>query len=479
MEFRTPGQDKSLEQFREHWGRLAPDLGVDEVLEGASGPLGQSLEVSGLRIGNRFAIHPMEGWDGTDDGRPSEDTLRRWRRFGESGAKLLWGGEAFAVQADGRANPHQLYLNDAVDTAADLAQLAEAARETHTAAGWSTEDLVLGLQLTHSGRWSRPTAAGPAPRVAFRHPALDGRSGVSSDAALLTDEELRCIQARYVRAAELAHAAGYDFVDVKCCHGYLLHELLAAHTRPGPYGGSFENRTRFLRETIEAIRASCPGLVIGVRVSIADRFPYSPGPDRRGVPAGYEEHLPYRYGFGVDEGDPRRFDLTESLAFLGLLRELEVRLVNLTLGSPYYVPHLQRPAAYPPSDGYQPHEDPLAQVAEHLRVTRRCREAFPDLVLVGTGYTYLQEWLAHVAQHEVRGGHVDLVGLGRMVLSYPDLPADVLAGRPLARRKVCRTFSDCTTGPRSGLPSGCYPLDDHYRGREDARRLKMIKEGLR
>ena len=151
-------------------------------------------------------------------------------------------------------------------------------------------------------------------------------------------------------------------------------------------------------------------------------------------------------------------------------------LVNLTLGSPYTCPHLQRPAAYPPSDGYQPPTDPLVQVAEHVRVARACKRAVSELAFVGTGYTYLQEWLPNVAQHEVGGGHVDFVGIGRMVLSYPELPLDVLRGNPLARKKICRTFSDCTTGPRNGLRSGCYPLDDFYKQSPEAEQLRGIKE---
>ncbi len=479
MDFRTPGQFKTVEEFRARWREVAPDLDCDVELEGGEGPLGQSLEVHGRSIGNRFCIHPMEGWDGQPNGLPSEDTLRRWRHFGLSGAKLIWGGEAVAVQADGRANPNQLFLNPEVDSAAGFRALRETLIEAHTAAGFGTDDLVVGLQLTHSGRWARPTAAGPAPRTAQRHPVLDRRLGIEDDGALLTDAELREIQANYVAAARAACEVGYDFVDVKCCHGYLLHELLGARSRDGDYGGSFENRTRFLRETIAAIRAEAPGLDIGVRVSIADVFPHAPGEDRRGEPLGWREHVPYAHGFGVDADDPRRTDLAEGLRFIALLEELDVRLVNLTLGSPYYNPHLQRPAAYPPCDGYQPPEDPLVQVAEHLRIARSCKQSFPEMLFVGTGYTYLQEWLPHVAQHEVRHGHVDSVGLGRMVLSYPDLPADVLAGRPMQRKKVCRTFSDCTTGPRNGLPSGCYPLDEHYRSREDAKTLKAIKERLR
>ena len=91
---------------------------------------------------------------------------------------------------------------------------------------------------------------------------------------------------------------------------------------------------------------------------------------------------------------------------------------------------------------------------------------------MSSGYSYLQEFLPHVAQACVREGWFDAVGLGRMVLSYPELPADVLAGRPLARKQICRTFSDCTTAPRNGLVSGCYPLDPFYRERPERERAR-------
>ena len=259
---------------------------------------------------------------------------------------------------------------------------------------------------------------------------------------------------------------------MKCCHGYLLHELLAARSRPGPYGGSLESRTRLLRRIVEGIRSDCAGLEIGVRISIGDIFPFAPRPeDGVGQALGLERFLPYEFGFGVDPRDPLRIDLTEPLQLLELLKGLGIRLVNLSLGSPYTCPHLQRPAAFPPSDGYLPPEDPLLQVAEHLRAARQCKLAQPELIFVGTGYTYLQEWLPYVAQHEVGSGHIDLVGLGRMVLSYPELPRDVLRGVFPRRKQICRTFSVCTTAPRSGMISGCFPLDEHYRGRPEAKEL--------
>jgi 2,4-dienoyl-CoA reductase-like NADH-dependent reductase (Old Yellow Enzyme family) len=291
--------------------------------------------------------------------------------------------------------------------------------------------------------------------------------------------------AAFVRAARVAAEAGADFVDLKHCHGYLLHEFLAAHTRPGAYGGSFENRTRLLRELVAAIRADGNPIEIGVRLSAFDLVPFRPDPARStpgkpgpGLPEDFRHCLPYRYGFGVNPANPLEYDLTEPLRFLELCAGLGIRLINLSAGSPYYNPHLQRPAAYPPSDGYQPPEDPLAGVGRQMEAVRHLKARAPaGLVIVGTGYTYLQEYLPHVAQAAVRDGWTDLVGLGRMVLSYPALPADVLTSGQLNPRLLCRTFSDCTSAPRHGMISGCYPLDRYYSTRPEFERLKQIKRG--
>lgn len=478
MKYKMPGKHHTVDEFRAHLQALDPATEYcDTRLEGPDGPLAQPLELRGRVLANRFVAHPMEGWDGTRDGRPTERTLRRWRHFGTSGAKLIWGGEAFAVQEDGRANPHQLFRNADVDVVADLVRLREAACSGHRDIGEDAEELAIGLQLTHSGRFARPDDDF-APRLPGRHPILDARLGEPLP-ALLSDAELDSIGASFVATARLAQAAGFEFVDIKCCHGYLLHELLSARTRGGVYGGSFDNRTRLFHRIVEAIRAECPGLGIVVRVSIADIVPHEPDEQRVGRAADRDGAEPYRHGFGVDQHDPGRFDLDEPMRFLELLRDLDIRLVNVTLGSPYYCPHLQRPAGYPPSDGYLPPEDPLLSVIRHLRVTRECKRRFPEMRFVGTGYSYLQEWLGHVAQHEVRCGHVDLVGIGRMLLSYPDMLADILRGKPLARERICRTFSDCTTSARHGLASGCYPLDPYYKALPEAGQLKAIKKKAR
>jgi 2,4-dienoyl-CoA reductase-like NADH-dependent reductase (Old Yellow Enzyme family) len=451
----------------------------------SDGPLAEPIEFNGKQIGNRFCIHPMEGWDGTTDGRPSEATFRRWRHFGVSGAKLIWGGEAVAVRHDARANPNQLLINE--QTKRELALLRETLINAHREVCGTADDLLLGLQLTHSGRFSRPNEkTKPEPRILYHHPILDQRVNIDADYPVLTDGEIRVIIEDFHRAARIAQDTGFEFVDVKHCHGYLGHEFLSAHTREGDYGGSFDNRTRFLREVTEGIRAVSPGLQIGVRLSAFDIVPFRPDPESKesgkagiGIPETYQDDLPYRWGFGLNSANPEVYDLSEPVRFLSLLRDLDIKLVNISGGSPYYNPHIQRPALYPPSDGYQPPEDPLIGVARQMEVTRSLKSKFPDLILVGTGYTYLQEYLPMVAQAAVREGWVDSIGLGRMVLSYPELPLDVLSGRGLQHKRICRTFSDCTTGPRNGLPSGCYPLDQYYKESPEGAQLKKIKAARR
>ncbi len=476
------GSVGDVETFLRYLRERRIDIPCDkELLRGEASPLAQPLDLSDIRIGNRIAVHPMEGWDGTSDGRPTELTIHRWRNFGRSGAKLIWGGEAVAVRHDGRANPNQLVINE--QTRDCLARLRQELVAEHRNTTGSDEGLLIGLQLTHSGRYSCPDSKDrPEPRILYRHPFLDKRLKLPSDYPLLTDGGIRQIIEDFHKAARLAYEAGFDFVDIKHCHGYLGHEFLSAHTREGDYGGSFENRTRFLREVVCGIRSIAPELKIGVRVSAIDTIPFHPDPALSepghpgpGLPESSEENLPYLWGFGLDPDNPLETDLRETARFLSLLREMEIRLVNISAGSPYYNPHIQRPALYPPSDGYQPPEDPLVGVARQMEATHQLKQQFPDLLIVGTGYTYLQDFLPHVAQAALREGWADSIGIGRMVLSYPEFLWDVIEGRPVNRKRLCRTFSDCTTAPRNGLPSGCYPLDGYYKITKAAQQLKQIK----
>ncbi len=473
MSFPRMNSLKTADEFRRRQVELGIDIAFDEVVEaGSTSPFGRPYQRANGAVGNRFAILPMEGWDGTTDGRPTDLTRRRWRHFGLSGAKLIWGGEAVAVRPDGRANPNQLVLN--ADTVSEISGLRDELLSAHREQVGASDDLLIGLQLTHSGRFARPNDKKRLePRIAYRHPLLDTRFGITDDGPLLTDDDLARLTDEFVAAARLAQSAGFAFVDVKHCHGYLGHELLSGVDRPGRYGGSFENRTRFLRDIVAGVRAEAPGLDVGVRLSVFDFVPFRPGSDGTGEPA---SGGPYRHAFGGD-GTGLGIDLAEPHRLLDLLEQLGVELLCTTAGSPYYNPHVQRPATFPPSDGYQPPEDPLVGVARQLQATADLKVRHPRLAVVGSGYTYLQDWLPHVGQRMIRDGKADFIGLGRMVLSYPDLPADVLAGRPVDRKRVCRTFSDCTTAPRNGMVSGCYPLDPFYKARPERQQLALLKKG--
>jgi NADPH2 dehydrogenase len=478
---------KTVAEFRNYVVSLGIELPCEDAIEsGPASPLARpitTVPVNGKIIGNRFAVQPMEGWDGTTTGGITDEVVRRWQRFGESGAKLIYGGEAMAVRSDGRANPNQLIINN--DNKKDLAKLRGTLVAAHQERYGKADDLVIGFQLTHSGRFCKPNDKfRMEPRVAYRHPILDRKFKVTSDQQIWTDAEMEILIGNYVDAARIAWDVGADFVDIKHCHGYLLHEFLSAWTRPGKYGGSFENRTRILREIVAGIRASGNKIDLGVRLSAFDFVPYRPDPESSkpgklgpGIPEDFAQCLPYRYGFGTNQARPVEYDLAEPIEFVSLCAKLGVKIVNLSAGSPYYNPHIQRPAAYPPSDGYQPPEDPLIGVARQINVVRQIKAQAPaNIVLVGTGYSYLQEYLPHVAQYAVRNGWVDVVGLGRMTLSYPTILADALRTGTLNTKSICRTFSDCTTAPRNGMISGCYPLDKYYSAKPEFAKLKEIKK---
>jgi NADPH2 dehydrogenase len=477
------GTLKDVGGFQDHLRALDLQIPCDpQVVTGAQSPLRWPVQRGPFKIGNRIAVQPMEGWDATPEGAPSEHTVRRWQRFGRSGGKLIWGGEAMSVSHEGRANPNQLLA--APRTRKGLAHLRTVLVREHVLTTGSDDGLLLGLQLTHSGRYCRPNEhTRPEPRILYHHPLLDRRLNLRSDYPLLSDDEIERIIEDFHRAAYMAWQLGFDFVDIKHCHGYLGHEFLSAHTRTGPYGGTFEGRTRFLREIVQGIRSLCPGLHIGVRLSAIDTVPFQRDPDQSvdgkpstGVAEVRPDLIPYQWGFGVNPLDPTDTDLSEPMRFLSLLEELGIQLVNITAGSPYYNPHIQRPALYPPSDGYLPPEDPLVGVARQMEAARQLKQRFPNLLVVGSGYSYLQDFLPNVAQAAVREQWVDMVGLGRMVLSYPEFLWDASAGTQTQRKRICRTFSDCTTAPRNGLPSGCYPLDEYYKDSDLADKLKSAKK---
>src|SRR5690606_16680180 len=302
-------QLKTTDVFRARVAALGVALPVDDtVLTAAEGsPMAQPLEIGGFQVGNRWCIHPMEGWDANPDGSPSPHTLRRWRNFGLSGAKLIWGGEAAAVQPDGRATPNQTLATP--EHKSGLAALLNELRSAHREQFGTVGGLYVGLPLTHSGRFSRPNSKRLEPRIAYHHPLLDQKFGIdpSDDSVVWTDDDLQRLIDRYVTAAGLAYDVGFHFVDIKACHGYLLHEFLSARARPGRFGGDFEGRTRLLRTIVGRVRQEYPKLAIGVRLSAFDVLPFQTSRET-GRPMPYEHLLPYEYGFGLKPDAPLEID---------------------------------------------------------------------------------------------------------------------------------------------------------------------------
>ena len=411
-------------------------LGLEELAcDPDLSPLAQPVKLGPLQAPNALAIQPMEGCDGEADGSPGELTRRRYRRFAAGGAGLLWC-EACAVAPEGRANPRQLWLHEG-NLGAFASLLQEALAQARDRHGQAHRPVTV-LQLTHSGRYSRPQGA-PAPLIAQHNPFLDPPSGVPADLPPVSDDYLNRLPEAFVAGARLAQRAGFDAVDIKACHGYLVHELLAAFTRPGRYGGDFAGRTRFLVETIARVRAEVTGLVVTTRLNAYDA-------------------VAYPYGWGVDREDAGQPDLAEPVRLVRLLAGQGLPFLNLTIGNPYYNPHYGRPYDQPALGGYPGPEHPLEGMARIVRVTRDLAQAVPGLPVIGFGYSWLRQYLGHFAAANLRRGWMSMAGLGRMAFAYPDFPNHLLAGT-LDPRRVCRTCSKCTQIMRDGGQTGCVLFD--------------------
>ena len=433
--------------------------------------LARPVMVGPMRTGNSLAIHPMEGCDGTLDGRPSELTWRRYERFARGGAKLIWF-EATAVCNEGRANTRQIWLNE--QTAGDFARLLERIREVHRETYGSCDDVLEPIQLTHSGRYSVPRKI-----IAYHNPGIDQRSHIPADYPVISDDELERLEDRYVDAARLALQAGFRAIDIKVVHGYLLSELMGAKSRQGRYGGPLENRTRFIRNVLGKLKAEFGSkLILCMRLNAFDGVPYA-APE--GVPLPHE--TPYRHGWGVDERDPLREDLTEVKRAIGWFRDWGIQLLNISLGSPYYNPHIGRPFETPDPGNYEQPEHPLLGVDRHFRIAGELQRSFPDLPMVGTGYSWLQAYSIHAGAQNIADGNITFIGMGRNALANPDFARDALEHGRLEERKVCKTLTYCTylmrqkDHPLGQWPTGCPPFDKEVYGPiiKDCRAAKRAK----
>lgn len=465
----------SLQDIETENRQLGLDLRFSEDLT----PLFQPVKVGPLTAGNALCIQPMEGCDGTLDGRPDELTFRRYQRFGAGGAKLIWG-EATAVMEEGRANSRQLLINE--QTAPDLERMLSQCRQAHREAYGNDDDFIVGLQLTHSGRYSYRR-----PLLAFHDPILDPRTladkatgkMVDDSYPLLDDDYLKRLVEHYVAAAKLAYRCGFQFVDLKQCHRYLLNELLAAKTRPGPFGGSLENRTRLARDIITAIRSEVPGLLVATRLNVFDCIPYrktAGSDDAEACPW----QAPVHSAWGTNEQNPLEPDLTEPAWWIGEMVRLGVALINISMGNPYATPHVIRPFEYPPPDGYETPEHPLIGVDRHFRLAGQLQQMFPQVPLVGSGYSYLQQFIGQAGAANIRDGRITFVGVGRAALPQPDFAQQLQEHGQLDRKRICRTFSYCTALMRAKhneqgqFATGCPPFDKEVYGPiwDEARKKK-------
>lgn len=449
---------KSLDELR----RAAQQAGAARVrfiekAEDVRGVLARPVRVGACTVGNSIAIQPMEGCDGTLDGRPGELTWRRYERFARGGAKLIWF-EATAVREDGRANTRQLWITR--QNVGDFARLLAHIRAVHREQWGGTDDLLAPIQLTHSGRYSVPRRI-----IAYHNPYIDRKTGTPPGYPAITDDELERLEDDYVTAAGLALEAGFQAVDVKAVHGYLISELLAAKTRTGRYGGPLENRVRFVQNVIGKLRAAFGGrLMIGMRINAFDGVPYERDPATGvGVPCGFE--TPYPYGWGVDSSNPLREDLSEVKQAVGWFRDWGVELLNISLGSPYYNPHIGRPFEKPDEGNYEQPEHPLLGVERHFRIAAGLQRDFPDLPMVGTGYSWLQKYSINAGAYNITNGDIRFFGVGRGALAYPDFARDALEKGELDERRCCKTLTYCTylmrqkNHPLGQFPTGCPPFD--------------------
>ena len=448
---------KTLAELRQSAEQLTQNVRFESGVSKIQALLARKVAVGNVTLGNSMAIHPMEGCDSTLDGRPDELTWRRYDRFARGGAKLIWF-EATAVREDGRANARQLWISN--DNVADYARLHEMILKSHREACGSTEDLLIPMQLTHSGRYSYPNRI-----IAYHNPVLDRKTNTPADQPVISDDELERLEDDFVAAARLAMQAGFNAVDVKVTHGYLLNELLGAKLREGRYGGSLENRTRFVRNVLGKMRAAFGSkLKLCMRLGCFDGVPYERDPQTGlGAPLSYP--LPYPHGWGVDSNDPLREDLTEVKTAIGWFKEWGIELLNVSLGSPYYNPHIGRPFEKPDEGNYEQPEHPLAGVDRHFRIAGELQRTFPDLPMVGTGYSWLQIYSINAAAYNIEQDRIRIFGIGRNALAYPDFARDVLEKGGLDELRVCKTLTYCTflmrqkDHPLGQFPSGCPPFD--------------------
>ncbi|MBQ8497968.1 MAG: flavin oxidoreductase/NADH oxidase [Clostridia bacterium] len=373
---------------------------------------------------NTLATHPMEGCDAETDGSPSALTKRRYARFSGSGTALVWA-EAISVTPEARTSDHQMMFTE--KNADAFRALVDDVKKN---------DAFFVAQLTHSGRFAKNSDT-PHALFATRSAPFEKVRPQDIDVPIVSDDYLDSLPEKYAKAAKIAEDAGFDAIDVKACHQYLLDELLSAHTREGKYGGSFENRAKLMLDCFDAVRSVLkPSTVLASRLSLSDM-------------------IEYPYGFAVAEEKPVTPDLTETKKLLEILTAKGLSLVNMTMGSPYFNPHVNRPYN---RGAYEPPEHPLVGLERMIDGCAEIQKTFPDLVMIGTGYSYLREFAPYVAAGALKENAAKMIGFGRMAFAYDTFAKDMIAGKT-DPRKVCIACSKCAELKKRSLHTGC-PIRD-------------------
>ncbi|MFC1497803.1 FAD-dependent oxidoreductase [Verrucomicrobiota bacterium] len=441
---------KNPDQLRAEIKRLKLDIPIEEDFS----LLGKELDIAGKTLPNRFCIQPMEGFDAQPDGSPGRLTYRRYIRYAQGGAGMIWL-EASAVLDEARSNPAQLYLNK--KNVGMFAELTAAIRKAAMDA--FGRDIILIIQITHSGRYSRPDGT-KRPIIAHHSPDLDSIHGISADQPLVTDDYLDNLQNAYVESARLAVEAGFNGVDVKSCHRCLISGLLAAFTREGRYGGSFENRTRFLLETLTAIKKNIPGLLIATRMNAYDA-------------------VRYPYGFGVDKDDWRKPDLSEPVKLAKKLKELGISIINVSTGIAHLGTDIGLSSDVGQADITNRNEHPLSVINRIMGITVKIQKAVPGVPVIGGDYSWLRQLIPYAAAGAVKRGRIAIVGLGRSALAYPDAVKDVLETGRMEPVKCCITCSACIQLMRDGGVTGCVIKDSDIYGTEYRSRRRFSLDYLK
>lgn len=362
------------------------------------------IDIVGKKISNKLVSQPIEGFDSNADGSPSLRSIKRYCEIVNGGFRFIWL-ESISIDNQGRSNPYQLWITE--DNVYEFKKMVDEIRKQ------TTDYVYIVAQLTHSGRNSNSNGI-PNPICAFSNPCIP-----KDNEYIIKDDELEEIENDYVRASELASIAGFDAVDIRTCHGYLINEFLAAYNRKGKYGGSFENRSRFLFEIIEKIKKKTD-ITLAVRLNMYDG-------------------LPYPYGFGVDRNSKE--DLSEPLKLISLLDQAGVSIFNITAGIGLYSPFVIRPYD---SGGIMPNESQFKGIERMLDNAKKVKDLVKDKIVIASAFSWLREYGVNVASAGIEENKFDLAGFGRQVISYPNMVNDLINNGYLDRAKCCKTCCGCS-----------------------------------